>query len=101
MNDTSKDILLSDVQGQSFLSIFNDLSSKLMPHERSLLELMEGPDYNGFDSSLKRDARLEELLQGGDKSYVEILAQAGLEPSYKEGRVKKVMEEARAYLEAN
>ena len=39
--------------------------------------------------------------QGGDKSYVEILAQAGLEPSYKEGRVKKVMEEARAYLEAN
>lgn len=39
--------------------------------------------------------------QGGDKSYVEILAQAGLEPSYKEGRVKKVMEEARAYLETN
>ena len=39
--------------------------------------------------------------QGGDKSYVEILAQAGLEPSYKEGRVKKVMEEARAYLVTN
>ena len=27
MTDTSKNILLSDVQGQGFLSIFNDLSS--------------------------------------------------------------------------
>ena len=52
MNDTSKNILLSDVQGQGFLSIFNDLSSELMPHELSLLELMEGLDYKGFDSSL-------------------------------------------------
>ena len=50
MNDTSKDILLSDVQGQVFLSIFNDLSSELMLHERSNLELMEGLEYNGFDS---------------------------------------------------
>ena len=88
-------------KGKVFLSIFNDLSSELMPHELSLLELMEGLDYNGFDSSLKRYARLEELLQGGDKSYVEILAQAGLEPSFREGRVKKVMEEARAYLVTN
>ena len=48
MNDTSKNILLSDVQEQGFLSIFNDLSSELMPHERSLLELMEGLDYRGF-----------------------------------------------------
>ena len=47
------------------------------------------------------NAYSELCSQGGDKSYVEILAQAGLEPSYKEGRVKKVMEEARAYLEAN
>lgn len=53
MNDTSKNILLSDVQG--FLSIFNNLSSKLMPHELSLLELMEGLDYNSFDSRFKRD----------------------------------------------
>ena len=59
MNDTSKNILLSDVQGQGFLSIFNDLSSELMPHELSLLELMEGLDYNGFDSSLKRDASVD------------------------------------------
>ena len=72
-----------------------------MPHERSLLELMEGLDYNGFDSSLKRDAMLEELLQGGDKSCAVIFTQADLEPSYKDGRVKKVMEEARAYLETN
>ena len=47
------------------------------------------------------NAYSELCSQGGAKSYVEILAQAGLEPSYKEGRVKKVMEEARAYLEAN
>lgn len=47
------------------------------------------------------NAYSELCSQGGDKSYAEILAQAGLEPSYKEGRVKKVMEEARAYLEAN
>ena len=59
MTDTSKNILLSDVQGQGFLSIFNDLSSELMPHELSLLELMEGLDYNGFDSSLKRDASVD------------------------------------------
>ena len=59
MNDTSTNILLSDVQGQGFLSIFNDLSSELMPHELSLLELMEGLDYNGFDSSLKRDASVD------------------------------------------
>ena len=59
MNDTSKNILLSDVQGQGFLSIFNDLSSELMPHERSLLELMEGLDYEGFDSSLRRDASVD------------------------------------------
>ena len=59
MNDTSKNILLSDVQGQGFLSIFNDLSSELMPHERSLLELMEGLDYKGFDSSLRRNANVD------------------------------------------
>ena len=59
MNDTGKIILLSDVQGQGFLSVFNDLSSELMPHELSLLKLMEGLDYDGFDSSLKRDASVD------------------------------------------
>ncbi|MGN1254447.1 MAG: IS1182 family transposase [Prevotella sp.] len=59
MTDTSKNILLSDVQGQGFLSIFNDLSSELMPHELSLLELMEGLDYDGFDSTLRRDASVD------------------------------------------
>ena len=47
------------MQGQGFLSIFNDLSSELMPHERSLLELMEGLDYKGFDSSLRRNANVD------------------------------------------
>ena len=37
-------------KGKVFLSIFNDLSSELMLHERSNLELMEGLEYNGFDS---------------------------------------------------
>ena len=38
---------------------------------------------------------------GGSKSYPEILASAGLEPSYKEGRVRKVMEKVKEYLEEN
>ena len=59
MTDTSNNILLSDVQGQGFLSIFNDLSSELMPHELSLLELMEGLDCGGFDSTLRRDAYVD------------------------------------------
>ena len=38
---------------------------------------------------------------GGSKSYPEILSAAGLEPSYKKGRVKDVMEKVKAYLENN
>ena len=38
---------------------------------------------------------------GGSKSYPEILSAAGLEPSYKKGRVKDVMEKIKAYLENN
>ena len=38
---------------------------------------------------------------GGSKSYPEILASAGLEPSYKEGRVKEVMEKVKEYLKNN
>ena len=38
---------------------------------------------------------------GGSKSYPEILSAAGLEPSYKKGRVKNVMEKVKAYLENN
>lgn len=38
---------------------------------------------------------------GGSKSYPEILAAAGLEPSYKEGRVKEVMEKVKEYLKEN
>ena len=38
---------------------------------------------------------------GGSKSYPEILFAAGLEPSYKKGRVKDVMEKVKAYLENN
>ena len=38
---------------------------------------------------------------GGSKSYPEILSAAGLEPSYKKGRVKYVMEKVKAYLENN
>ena len=30
-----------------------------MPHELSLLELMEGLDYDGFDSTLRRDASVD------------------------------------------
>ena len=37
----------------------------------------------------------------GSKSYPEILSAAGLEPSYKKGRVKDVMEKVKAYLENN
>lgn len=38
---------------------------------------------------------------GGSKSYPEILSAAGLEPSYKKGKVKDVMEKVKAYLENN
>ena len=38
---------------------------------------------------------------GGSKSYPEILAATGLEPSYKEGRVKEVMEKVKEYLKEN
>lgn len=38
---------------------------------------------------------------GGSKSYPEILSATGLEPSYKKGRVKDVMEKVKAYLENN
>ena len=38
---------------------------------------------------------------GGSKSYPEILSASGLEPSYKKGRVKDVMEKVKAYLENN
>ena len=38
---------------------------------------------------------------GGSKSYPEILSAAGLEPSYKKGSVKDVMEKVKAYLENN
>lgn len=39
--------------------------------------------------------------QGGDKSYPEILASAGLEPAYKKGRVKAAIEGAREYMKKN
>ena len=70
MTDTSNNILLSDVQGQGFLSIFNDLSSELMPHELSLLELMEGLDYDGFDSTLRRDASVVPQGYGNDRLFI-------------------------------
>ena len=38
---------------------------------------------------------------GGSKSYPEILSAAGLEPSFKKGRVMDVMEKVKAYLENN
>ena len=39
--------------------------------------------------------------QGGSKSYPEILSSAGLEPSYKKGRVKEVMEKVKEYLKSS
>ena len=48
-----------------------------------------------------KDKALDSCRVGGSKSYPEILSAAGLEPSYKKGRVKDVMEKVKAYLENN
>ena len=50
ISDTRIKNIFPTCKGKVFLSIFNDLSSELMLHERSNLELMEGLEYNGFDS---------------------------------------------------